>query len=103
MNYKNIIYKKLFSDEPELEFVEVEQDDDVFAIGEFLEDCIGKCFTDYDGWGKFVDTIDGKKYAIRDITFSIDEDEVYYKGEYACPIFEFCNIFGIHEVVWFNK
>lgn len=103
MNYSNKIYKKLFDDEPELEFVEVEQDDDVFGIGEFLEDCIHHCFMDYDGWGYFVQTLNDKKYAIKDISFSIDEDEVYYKGEYICPIFEFCNIFSIYEIVWFNK
>ena len=103
MNYNNKIYKKLFGNEPELAFVEVEQEDDVFAIGKFLENCISGCFTDYDGFGKFVDTFDDKKYAIEDISFSIDEDEVYYKGEYLCPIFDFCRVFSIYEVVWFNK
>ena len=103
MNYKNTIYKKLFGDEPELKFVEVEEKDDVYTIGEFLEHCISGCFMDYDGFGKFVDTIDDKKYAIDDISFSIDEDEVYYKGEYICSIFNFCNIFSIYEIVWFNK
>lgn len=103
MNYNNKVYHKLFEDEPELEFVEVEQDDDVFGIGEFLEDCIHHYFMDYDGYGYFVQTLNGKKYAIKDISFSIDEDEVYYKGEYLCPIFDFCRIFGIHYVVWFNK
>lgn len=103
MNYTNVVCKKLFDDEPELVFVEVEQDDDVIAIGEFLESCINGCLTDYDGFGKFVSTIDGKKYAIKDIVFSIDEDEVYYKGECICSIFYFCRIFNIHEVVWVNK
>lgn len=103
MNYSNKIYKKLFDDEPELEFVEVEEDDRVFPIGEFLQDCIEGCFIDYDGWGYFVKTINGTKYAIKDIGFSIDDDMVYYKGEYVCPIFEFCCTFCICEVVWFNR
>lgn len=103
MNHTNIVHKKFFDDEPELTFVEVEQDDDVIAIGEFLESCINGCLSDYDGFGKFVSIINGKKYAIKDIDFSIDEDEVRYKNVFTCSIFYFCCAFNIREVVWVNK
>ena len=47
--------------------------------------------------------VDGKKYAIVDIYFSIDEDDVAYKGESIGSIFYVCNRLGFKEIVWFNK
>lgn len=103
MNYENKITYKLFADEPEVTLVEVDPTDDLIPIGNFLQDCIYNCFTDYDGYGYFVKRIDGKYYAITEVTFSIDEDAVYYKGEFVCGIFGFCNALIISKVIWFNK
>lgn len=102
MKYENKITYPLFED-GEVTLVEIEDKDDCMHIGEFLGDCIGHCFTDYDGYGYFVKFIDKTPYAITDITFSIDEDKVYYKGEYIGGIFYFCNLLRIDKVVWFNK
>ena len=103
MNYNNIIKYILFKDEQALDLVEVEETDDIIPIGKFFEDCIYGCLSDYDGEGYFVKTINGKDYAITDIDFSIDEDEVYYKRDFIGSIFYFCQVFKIKKVVWFNK
>lgn len=103
MKYENKATYKLFEDEPELTLVEVEEDDDVFTVGEFLQECIEGCFMDYDGWGYFVQTIGDKYYAFKDIGFSIDKDEVYYKEDIIPGIFYFCNICNIKKIVWFNR
>ena len=103
MNYQNKITRKIFEDEPELTLVEVEDSDDVFKVGEFLDDCIASTFMDYDGHGHFVKTVNGKKYALIDIYFSIDKDEVYYKGDFIGSIFYICNNLRLREIVWFNK
>lgn len=103
MNYNNKITYKLFSDAPEVEMVEVEDSDDVYSVGEFLDQCIATCFIDYDGFGCFVKEVNGKKYAILDLSFSIDSDEVYYKKEFIGSIFYICNNLSIYEIVWFNK
>ena len=103
MNYDNKITYKLFEDEPEVTLVEVEADDDVFTVGEFLQQCIEGCFIDYDGYGRFVQAIDDKDYAFDDIGFSIDRDEVYYKKETIPGIFYFCNTLNIKKIVWFNR
>ena len=93
----------MFKDEEALDLVEVEESDDVIPVGKFLEDCIDGYINDYDGEGYFVKTINGKDYAITDIDFSIDEDEVYYKHDFISSIFYFCQVFKIKKVVWFNK
>lgn len=103
MNYKNTIKYKLFEDEPELTLVEVEDSDTVFKVGDFLDQCLATCFMDYDGFGHFVKTVDNKRYSINDISFSIDNDEVFYKGVFIGGIFYVCNKLNIKELVWFNK
>lgn len=103
MNYQNKIKYKLFSDAPEVDLVEVEETDDVMSVGEFLDACLSTCFMDYDGFGRFVKTVNGKKYAIQDLSFSIDNDEVIYNKEFIGSIFYICNNLSIHEIVWFNK
>lgn len=103
MNYQNKIKYKLFSDAPEVDLVEVEETDDVMSVGEFLDACLSTCFMDYDGFGRFVKTVNGKKYAIQDLAFSIDNDEVIYNKEFIGSIFYICNNLSIHEIVWFNK
>ena len=103
MNYNNKTTYKLFEDEPEVTLVEVEEDDTVFTVGEFLQECIEGCFMDYDGYGRFVRTIDDKDYAFDDIGFSIDRDEVYYKEDVIPGIFYFCNVCHIKKIVWFNR
>ena len=103
MNYSNKIKYKLFSDAPEVDMVEVEETDDVMSVGEFLDACLSTCFMDYDGFGRFVKTVNGKKYAIQDLSFSIDNDEVVYNKEFIGSIFYICNNLSIHEIVWFNK
>ena len=103
MNYNNKITYKLFSDAPEVEMVEVEDSDDVYSVGDFLDQCIATCFMDYDGFGRFVKEANGKKYAILDLSFSIDSDEVYYKKEIIGSIFYICNNLSLYEIVWFNK
>ena len=103
MNYNSKINYKLFSDAPEVEMVEVEDSDDVYSVGEFLDQCLATCFMDYDGFGRFVKTINGKRYAILDLAFSIDNDEVIYNKEFIGSIFYICNNLSIHEIVWFNK
>ncbi len=103
MNYKNTIKYKLFEDEPELTLVEVEDSDTVFTVGDFLDQCLAACFMDYDGFGHFVKTVDNKRYSINDISFSIDDDEVFYKGGFIGGIFYVCNKLNIKELVWFNK
>ncbi len=102
MKYENQITYPLFED-GEVILVEIEDKDDLMPIGQFLEYCINRCFMDYDGIGYFVKRIDGKEYAITDISFSIDKDEVYYRREYIGSIFYFCNLLRIEKVVWFNK
>ena len=103
MNYNNKIKYKLFSDAPEVDLVEVEEADDVMSVGEFLDACLSTCFMDYDGFGRFVKTVNGKRYAIQDLSFSIDNDEVIYNKEFIGSIFYICNNLSIHEIVWFNK
>ena len=103
MNYKNKISYKLFYDAPEFDLVEIEESDKVFKVGEFLDLCLDSCFMDYDGFGRFIKTVNGKNYAIVDINFSIDEDEVFYKGDALGSIFYFCNKLNLKELVWFNK
>ena len=118
MNYSNKIKYKLFSDAPEVEMVEVEDSDDVYSVGDFLDQCLATCFMDYDGFGRFVKTINGKRYAILDLAFSIDNtkryaildlafsidnDEVIYNKEFIGSIFYICNNLSIYEIVWFNK
>ena len=103
MNYSNKIKYKLFSDAPEVEMVEVEDFDDVYSVGDFLDQCLATCFMDYDGFGRFVKTINGKRYAILDLAFSIDNDEVIYNKEFIGSIFYICNNLSIYEIVWFNK
>ena len=103
MTHKNTIKYKLFEDAPEFDLVEVEESDDVYKVGEFLDLCLASCFMDYDGFGHFVKIVDGKKYAIIDIYFSIDEDDVSYKGDSIGSIFYVCNRLGLKEIVWFNK
>ena len=95
---------KLFSDEPEVNVYKIHPDiGDVFKVGDFLQECIEGLFMDYDGHGRFIVTINKEKYEIDDIGFSIDNDAVYYKGEYATGIFDFCNNLGIKELIWYNK
>lgn len=103
MNYSNKIKYKLFSDAPEVDLVEVEETDAVMSVGEFLDACLSTCFMDYDGFGRFVKTVNGKKYAIQDLSFSIDNDEVIYNKEFIGSIFYICNNLSIYEIVWFNK
>jgi hypothetical protein len=103
MNYQNKIKYKLFEDAPEFDLVEVEESDAVFKVGAFLDNCLASCFMDYDGFGHFIKTVNGKRYAIIDIHFSIDEDEVYYKNESIGSIFYVCNRLDLREIVWFNK
>ena len=103
MNYQNKLSYKLFEDEPELTLVEVEASDAVFKVGDFIDHCLASAFMDYDGFGHFVKTVEGKKYALIDIYFSIDEDEVYYKKEPIGSIFYVCNRLNLGELVWFNK
>ena len=103
MNYNSKINYKLFSDAPEVEMVEVEDSDDVYSVGDFLDQCLATCFMDYDGFGRFVKTINGKRYAILDLAFSIDNDEVIYNKEFIGSIFYICNNLSIYEIVWFNK
>ena len=103
MNYNNKIKYKLFSDAPEVDLVEVEGPDHVMSVGEFLDACLSTCFMDYDGFGRFVKTVNGKRYAIQDLSFSIDNDDVIYKGESIGSIFYVCNNLSLYEVVWFNK
>ncbi len=103
MNYNNKIKYKLFSDAPEVDMVEVEPSDRVYLVGEFLDACLATCFMDYDGFGRFIKEVNGKKYAIQDLSFSIDNDEVIYKGEFIGSIFYVCNNLSLYEIVWFNK
>lgn len=103
MNYQNKIKYKLFEDAPEFDLVEVEESDTIFKVGAFLDNCLVSCFMDYDGFGHFIKTVNDKKYAIVDIYFSIDEDDVSYKDESIGSIFYFCNRLGLKEIVWFNK
>ena len=103
MNYNNKIKYKLFSDAPEVEMVEVEDSDDIYSVGDFLDQCLATCFMDYDGFGRFVKTINGKRYAILDLAFSIDNDEVIYNKEFIGSIFYICNNLSLYEIVWFNK
>jgi hypothetical protein len=58
---------------------------------------------DYDGFGRFIKEVNGKKYAILDLSFSIDNDEVIYGGEFIGSIFYICNNLSLYEIVWFNK
>jgi hypothetical protein len=103
MKHQNAIKYKIFEDEPELTLVEVEDSDDTFSVGEFIDHCLSSLFIDYDGFGHFIKTVNGKRYALVDIYFSIDEDEVYYKKESIGSIFYVCNRLGLREIVWFNK
>lgn len=100
----NKIQYTLFSDDPNgTTLREVDSIGTLMSIGEFLQQCIEKCFIDYDGWGYFVVEVDNKKYEILDISFSIDEDTVWYKNNDIGGIFNFCNKLGILEVVWYNR
>ena len=103
MNHKNTIKYKLFEDAPEFDLVEIEESDDVYSVGEFLNLCLADCFMDYDGFGHFIKIVDGKKYAVIDIYFSIDEDDVFYKKESIGSIFYVCNRLNLKEIVWFNR
>lgn len=103
MNYSTKIQYKLFSDAPEVDMVEVDETDHVMSVGEFLDACISTCFMDYDGFGRFIKEVNDKKYAILDLSFSIDNDDVIYKGESIGSIFYVCNNLSLYEVVWFNK
>ena len=103
MKYSNKIKYTLFSDAPEVDLVEVEETDHVMSVGAFLDACLSTCFMDYDGFGRFVKTINGKRYAILDLAFSIDNDEVIYNKEFIGSIFYVCNNLSIYEIVWFNK
>lgn len=103
MNYNNKIKYKLFSDAPEVDLVEIEDSDDVYSVGDFLNQCLATCFMDCDGFGRFVKTVNGKKYAILDLAFSIDNDEVIYNKEFIGSIFYICNNLSLYEIVWFNK
>jgi hypothetical protein len=103
VNYSAKIKYKLFSDAPEVEMVEVDETDHVMSVGEFLGACISTCFMDYDGFGRFIKEVNDKKYAILDLSFSIDNDDVIYKGESIGSIFYVCNNLSLYEVVWFNK
>ena len=100
----NKIQHTLFSDDPNgTTLREIDSIGDLMSIGRFFEDCVEKGFMDYDGRGYFVTEVDNKKYEILDISFSIDDDEVYYKGEFIGGIFYVCNKLGILEVMWYNK
>jgi hypothetical protein len=103
VNYSTKIQYKLFSDAPEVDMVEVDETDHVMSVGEFLDACISTCFMDYDGFGRFIKEVNDKKYAILDLSFSIDNDDVIYKGESLGSIFYVCNNLSLYEVVWFNK
>ena len=103
MDYQNSITYKIFEDAPELTLVPIEDSDDVYSVGDFLDHCIATSFMDYDGSGHFIKKVNGKKYAILDISFSIDNDEVYYKKEFIGSIFYICNNLSLYEIVWFNK
>ena len=103
MDYKNSITYKIFEDAPELTLIPIEDSDDVYSVGDFLDHCIATSFMDYDGYGHFIKKVNGKKYAILDISFSIDNDEVYYKKEFIGSIFYICNNLSLYEIVWFNK
>ena len=83
--------------------VELEETDHVMSVGAFLDVCLSTCFMDYDGFGRFIKEVNGKKYAIQDLSFSIDNDEVIYDKEFIGSIFYVCNNLSIYEIVWFNK
>ena len=100
----NKIKYTLFSDDPDgTTLREIDSIGDLMGVGYFFECCVEKDFMDYDGRGYFIKEIQGKKYEIMDISFSIDEDIVWYKGTDIGGIFNFCNKLGILEVMWYNK
>lgn len=100
----NKIKYTLFSDDPNgTTLREIDGIGDLMGVGEFFEDCVQKDFMDYDGHGYFVIKVEDKKYEIMDISFSINDDEVYYKGEFIGGIFYVCNKLNILEVMWYNK
>lgn len=100
----NKIQYTLFYDDPDgTTLREISSIGDLMSIGEFFEQCVQKDFMDYDGWGYFVKEVEGKKYEIMDISFSIDKDTVWYKDNDIGGIFNFCNKLRILEVVWYNK
>ncbi len=100
----NKIQHTLFSDDPNgTTLREIDSIGDLMSIGRFFEDCVEKCFMDYDGHGYFVTEVEGKKYEILDVSFSIDDDIVWYKGHDIGGIFNFCNKLGILELVWYNR
>jgi hypothetical protein len=94
-------YKRL-KQPPTLEYNK-EWNGNLYTIEQFIEMSESGGFMDYDGFGHFIKTVDGKKYAIVDIYFSIDEDDVSYKGESIGSIFYVCNRLDLREIVWFNK
>ena len=95
---------KLFDDEPEITVYKLDNNvGSVYQTGTFLQACIERYFTDYDGFGSFLVEIDNDLYEIHDVGFSIDEDSVYYKGAYVTSIFDFCNKLSIEKLVWYNK
>ena len=100
----NRIQYTIFSDDPNgTTLRETDSIGDLMDVGQFFEDCVRKNLMDYDGSGYFVKEVNGKKYEILDISFSIDNDEVYYKGEFIGGIFYVCNKLRILEIMWYNK
>lgn len=81
----------------------IDQEDTFFTVGEFLDNCLSNLFSNYDGYGEFVVSLKGQEYKIRDLQFSIDEDEVTYKGDLIGSIFYICSMFNIKKIVWYNK
>ena len=75
----------------------------VMGIGEFLEDCICERLTDYDGYCKFIVTVGGQHYEITNMSFNIEENDVYLNDEVIACVFTFCRVCGIRKVIWFNK
>lgn len=81
----------------------IDPEDTFFTVGEFLDHCLNNLFSDYDGFGEFVISLNGQEYEILDLQFSIDEDEVTYKGDFIGSIFYICSMFNIKKIVWYNK
>lgn len=98
--------KKLFDGiDREFEIVELDEyDDDIHLKEDFLIDCLHGYFTDYDGFGKFVISIDGKEYKVEDISFSIDDDVVVMeKDNYETTLNLFLRLPEIKKIVWYNR